>query len=73
MRATQKTLSKKLKKLKKSFLSQMGGCRLSDLSISQVIEHVTCYKFKCSHWWKIYLKKIFTRFALQCKCCNFNQ
>ena len=19
--------------------------------------HMTCYKFKCSHWWKIYLKK----------------
>ena len=27
---------------------------------------MTCYKFKCSYWWKIYfLKKSFTRFALQ--------
>ena len=29
-----------------------GGCRLYNLSISQVINHVTCYKFKCSHWLK---------------------
>ena len=34
-----------------------GGFQLEDLSISQVINHVTCYKFECSHWWKIYLKK----------------
>ena len=26
-----------------------GGCRLEDLSISQVVDHVTCYKFECSH------------------------
>ena len=35
---------------------------------------MTCYKFECSHWWKIYYKeKSFTRFALQSECCNFNQ
>ena len=27
------------------------------VSISRGINHMTCYKFKCSHWWKIYLKK----------------
>ena len=34
-----------------------GGCRLQDLSIRQVIDHVTSYKFECSHWWKIYFFK----------------
>ena len=33
-----------------------GGCRLYNLSISQVINHVTCYKFKCSHWLKYSLQ-----------------
>jgi ankyrin repeat protein len=40
-----------------AFFNHLGGCRLQDLSISQVIDHVNGYKFKCSHWWKIYLKK----------------
>ena len=35
-----------------------GGCRLYNLSISQVINHVTCYKFECSHWWKKIFEKI---------------
>ena len=26
------------------------------VSISRVINHMTCYNFECSHWWKIYLK-----------------
>jgi hypothetical protein len=30
---------------------------LEVLSISQVMNHVTCYNFECSHWWKIYLTK----------------
>ena len=53
----------------------IGGCCLWDLSISQVIDHATYYKFECSHWWKIYLfsKKSFARFALQSECCNLNQ
>ena len=51
----------------------IGGFQLKFVSISQVINHMTCYKFECSHWWRIYLKKSFTRFALQSECCNFNQ
>ena len=33
------------------------------------------YKFKCSHWWKIglFVLKSVTRFAFQCKYCNFIQ
>ena len=50
-----------------------GHFQLEFVSISQVLNHMTCYKFECSHWWKIYLKKSFTRFALQSECCNFNQ
>ena len=51
-----------------------GGFQLEFISISRVINHMTCYKIECSHWWKIYLeKKTFTRFALQSECCNFNQ
>ena len=34
-----------------------SSCRLEFLSISQVIDHVTCYKFECSHWWKNYFFK----------------
>ena len=35
----------------------LGGFQLEFVSISRVINHMTCYKFECSHWWKIYLKK----------------
>ena len=61
--------------LKIGFSSKyIGGFQLEFVSISRVIDHMTCYKFECSHWWKIYLKKTsFTRFALQSECCNFNQ
>ena len=31
----------------------IGGYRLQDLSISQVISHVTPYKFNSSHWLKL--------------------
>ena len=34
-----------------------GGYHMQDLSISQVIDHVTCYKFKCSHRKFIFQKK----------------
>ena len=37
--------------------SNLGGFQLEFVSISWVINHMTCYKFECSHWWKIYLKK----------------
>ena len=35
----------------------ISGFQLEFVSISRVISHMTCYKFKCSHWWKIYLGK----------------
>ena len=38
-------------------LHHCGGFQLEFVSISQVINHMTCYKFKCSHWWKIYRNK----------------
>ena len=52
----------------------LGGFQLVDLIITELKDHTTCYKFECSHWWKMYLKKkSFTRFSLQSDCCNFNQ
>ena len=30
-----------------------GGFQLEFESISQVINHMTCYKFECSHWLKL--------------------
>ena len=51
-----------------------GGCRLQDLRISRVIDHVTCQKLSAVIGGKfISRKKSFTRFALQSECCNFNQ
>ena len=47
-----------------TFAKLYGGCQLYDLSISQIINHVTCYKLKCSHWLK---------YSLQSECCNFSQ
>ena len=37
--------------------------------VSQIINHMTCYKLECPHWWKIYQNKSLTRFSLQSKCC----
>ena len=31
----------------------IGGSHLELLSISRVINHMTCYKFECSHWLKL--------------------
>ena len=39
-------------------LAGYGGFQLEFVSISRVINHMTCYNFECSRWWKIYLKKI---------------
>ena len=51
-----------------------GGFQLLDLIITELKSHMTCQKFKVSHWWKFYLsKKLFARFALQSECCYFNQ
>ena len=33
----------------------LGGFQLVDLIITELKDHMTCFKFKCSHWWKIYL------------------
>ena len=54
--------------------SDCGGFQLLNLIITELKSHMTCWKFKVSHWWKFYLsKKSFTRFALQSECCYFNQ
>ena len=37
--------------------SDSGGFQLEFVSMSRVINHMTCYSFECSHWWKIYFKK----------------
>ena len=34
-------------------LDDIGGFQLEFVSISRVINHMTCYKFKCSHWLKL--------------------
>ena len=33
----------------------LGGFHLVDLIIKELKDHMTCYKFECSHWWKICL------------------
>ena len=50
-----------------------GGFQLEFVSTSQVINHMMCYKFECTHWWKVYFKKLFKRFALHSEWCNFDQ
>ena len=35
----------------------MGGFHLLDLIITELKKHMTCYKFKCSHWLKKNLRK----------------
>ena len=42
------------KRFKPSIANEPGGFQLEFISISWVINHMTCYKFECSHWWKIY-------------------
>ena len=34
-----------------------GGFQLLDLIITELKSHMTCQKFKVSHWWKFYLSK----------------
>ena len=36
-------------------LHNIGVFQLLDLIIPELKSHVIPYKFKCSHWWKIYL------------------
>ena len=33
-----------------------GGFQLEFVSISRVINHMTCYKLESFHWWKIYFQ-----------------
>ena len=50
-----------------------GGFQLDFVSITRVINHMTCYNSSALIGGKFILKKSFTRFALQSECCNFNQ
>ena len=34
-------------------LLEKGGFQLEFVSISRVINHMTCYKLECSHWLKL--------------------
>jgi hypothetical protein len=43
--------------LNRGLFEDKGGFQLEFVSISRVINHLTCYKFECSYWWKIYPKK----------------
>ena len=36
-------------------MAMLGGFQLTFVTISRIINHMTCYK--CSHWWKIYSLK----------------
>ena len=49
-----------------------GHFQLEFVSISQVLNHMTCYKFECSHWWKIYLKTSLKAFSHQRRAKPFN-
>ena len=51
----------------------MGGFQLEFVSISRVINHITCYNLSALIGGKFTLKKSFAIFALQSECCNFNQ
>ena len=38
-------------------VNMYGGFQLEFVSMSRFINHMTCYKLECSHWWKIHFKK----------------
>ena len=42
---------------KRMCIPMPGGFQMKFVSISLIINHMTCYKFVCSHWWKIHFKK----------------
>ena len=53
-----------------------GGFQLDLGCISGVKNHMTSYRFVCSHWWKISLKKNPLQdllSSLKSECCHFNQ
>ena len=41
--------------IRSAIYMHIGGFQLLDLIIPELKSHVIPYKFKCSHWWKIYL------------------
>ena len=41
------------KQINKYFLDINGGFQLEFVSISRIINHMTCYKFEFSHWLKL--------------------
>ena len=38
-------------------ITTTGGFQLVDLIITELKDHMICYKIKCSHWWKFIYKK----------------
>ena len=36
-----------------SKLTDIGGFQLEFVSLSRVVDHMTCHKFECSHWLKL--------------------
>ena len=40
-----------------TLLPGMGGFHLVDLIITELKDHMTCYEFGCSHWWKMFFVK----------------
>ena len=38
----------------KFIFNNNGGFHLVDLIITELKDHMTCFKFECSHWWKTY-------------------
>ena len=40
------------------FFQHCGDFQFEKFKYKPDYKHVTCYKFECSHWWKIHLKKI---------------
>ena len=51
-----------------------GGFQLEFVSISWVVNHMTCYNSSALIGGKfIFTKKYFTRFSVQSECSNFNQ
>ena len=46
-------------------MAAIGGFQLLDLIITELKSHMTCQKFKVSHWWKFHLSK-----KILCKICS---
>ena len=51
----------------------IGGFQFEFVSISRIINQMTCYNSSTLIVGKFIQKKCFTRFALQSECYNFNQ